>query len=175
MESPWLTHPKKFKRVHSAGKVMASIFWDSQWVIIIDYLEQDHTINSAYYAGKLRRLHQEITRKRGGKLTHGVLLLQDNAPARMSQVAMTAATGCRFEILPHPPYFPDMAPIDFYLFPKLKFHIHGTQYGSNEGVIEAVNEYLGDLEKAFYFEGIRKLKQRLAKYIALKGDYIKKY
>ena len=80
------------------------------------------------------------------------LLLQDNAPAHTSQVPMTAATECRFEILPHPPYSPDMAPSDFYQFPKLKSHLRGTQYGSNGGVIEAVNEYLGDQEKAF-FEG----------------------
>ena len=30
--------PKTFKTVHSAGKAMASIFWDSQGVIMIDYL-----------------------------------------------------------------------------------------------------------------------------------------
>ena len=40
---------------------------------------------------------------------------------------------------------------------KLKSHHCGTQYGSNEGVIEAVNEYLGDQENVLYFEGIRKL------------------
>ena len=54
METPWLTPPTKFKRVRSAGKVMASIFQDSQGVIIIDYLEQGRTINGAYYAGELR-------------------------------------------------------------------------------------------------------------------------
>ena len=43
--------PKKFKRVHSAGKVMVSIFWDSQGVIMIEYLEQGRTIHNA---GKLR-------------------------------------------------------------------------------------------------------------------------
>ena len=41
-----------------------------------------------------------------------------------------------------------------------------------ESVIEAVNEYIWDQEKALNFEGIRKLKQRLAKCIALKGDNI---
>ena len=51
-------------------------------------------------------------------------------------------------------WFPDMAPSDFYLFPKLKSNLRGTQYGSNEDVIEAVNEYLGDQEKAFYLEGM---------------------
>ena len=65
-----------------------------------------------------------------------------------SQVAMTAATECGFEIL-HPPYSPDMASSDFYLFTKLKSHLRVTQYGSNEGVIEAVDKYLGDQEKAF--------------------------
>ena len=69
MQSKQLKHPgsspsKKFKRVHSAGELMASIFWYSQEVIMIDYLEQGRTINGAYYAGELRRLRQEITRKR---------------------------------------------------------------------------------------------------------------
>ena len=36
------------------------------------------------------------------------------------------------------------------------------------------NEYLGDQEKAFYFEGIKKLIQRWAKYSALKGEYNEK-
>ena len=140
---------------------MVSIFWDSQGVIIIDYLEQGRTINSAYYAGELRWLRLEIARKRQGKLTCCVLLLQDNTPA--------AATECGFEILTHRPYSPDMAPYSpdmapsvYYLFPKLKSHLRCTQYGSNEGVREAVNKYLGDQEKA-YFDSIRKLEQRWAK------------
>ena len=68
-----------------------------------------------------------------------------------------------------------MAPSDFYLFPKLKFHRCGKPYGSNEGVIEAVNEYLGTRKKdSIRLEGIRTLKQRWAKCIVLEGDYIKK-
>ena len=65
---------------------MTSIFWGSQGVIMIGYLEQGRMINGAYNAGGLRRLHQEIARKRRGKLTCCVLLLQDNVPAHMSQV-----------------------------------------------------------------------------------------
>ena len=119
----------------------------------------------------MRGLRQKITRNRQGKLTLRVPLLQDNAPALTLQVAMTAATEYGFEILPHPTYSPDMAHSDFYLFPNLKFHLIGTQHGSIEGVIDAVNEYMWDQEKAFYFEEIRKLKQRRAKCIALKGEY----
>ena len=61
---------------------------------MIDYIEQGRTINGAYYAGKLSRLCQEIAIKRQGKLTYVFLLLQDNAPAHMSQFDMTAVTEC---------------------------------------------------------------------------------
>ena len=102
-KQPGSTSSCKFKSVHSAGKVMASIFWDVQGAVIIDYLVygQGRTINGAYYACKLRRLCQGITRKRRGTLNRGVLLLQDNAPAHTSHVVMTAATESELEILPY--------------------------------------------------------------------------
>ena len=134
MQWKHLGSPKKFKRISSAGKVMASVFWDSQGVIMIDYHQQGRTINAAYCAAEFRRLRKEIARKRTGKLTRGVLLLQDNAPAHTSQVAMTAATECGFEVLPHLPYSPDMAPSDSYMFPKLKSNLRGTQHS-----LEAMN------------------------------------
>ena len=137
---------------------MTSIFWDSQGVIITYYLEHHRKIYGAYYIGVLRWLCQVISRKRQGKLTGGVLLLQDNGHVHTPQVTMAAATECRFEILPHSPYSPDISPYDFYMFPKLKCHLRGKQYESHESAIEAENEYLGDQEKAF-FDGIRKLEQ----------------
>ena len=106
----------------------------------------------AYYADELGCLRQEIGRKMRGKLTRGVLLLQDNVLVYTSQVPMDAATECGFEILPHPPDSPYMA-TDFYLFPKLKSHLRGTQYGSNEGIIEAVNKYLGTRKRPSILKG----------------------
>ena len=66
---------------------------------------------------------------------------------------MTAATEYGYEIRPYPPYSPEMAPSDFCLFPKLKFHLRGKQYESNEGVIEAVNEYLGARKRPSILKG----------------------
>ena len=41
---------------------------------MVDYLEVRRTINGAFYAEQLRRLHQEIVKTRRGSLTRGVLL-----------------------------------------------------------------------------------------------------
>lgn len=56
--------PKKAKTVSSAGKVMASVFWDSRGIILIDYLEKGKTITGAYYASLLDKLKTEIVTKR---------------------------------------------------------------------------------------------------------------
>ena len=57
------------KSIHSSMKVTASIFWDSQGVIMFDYFELGRTMNDAYYACEFRWLGQEIARNRHGKLT----------------------------------------------------------------------------------------------------------
>ena len=53
----WKNHssppPKKVKVVSSAGKVMASVFWDAKGVAFIDYLQKGRTINGEYYANLL--------------------------------------------------------------------------------------------------------------------------
>ena len=84
-------------------------------------------------------------------MTQDALLLQDNAPAYTSQVDMTAVTICSFEVLPHPQYSPDLTTLDFCLFPNLKTNLCGRNFGSNEVVIDAIDEYLGDQEENFYF------------------------
>ena len=53
---------------------------------------------------------------------------------------------------PYPLYSPDLAPSDFFLFPKLKSNLRGRNFGSDEGVINAINEYLWDQDEDFYFE-----------------------
>jgi hypothetical protein len=36
--------PKKTRSVPSAGKVMASVFWDAEGILFIDYLEKGKTV-----------------------------------------------------------------------------------------------------------------------------------
>jgi histone-lysine N-methyltransferase SETMAR len=60
-----------------------------------------------------------------------------------------------YELLQHPPYSPDLAPSDFYLFPKLFFA--GQPFSSNQEAIAAVERYFADLTKNHYKDGIMAL------------------
>ena len=79
-----------------------------------------------------------------------------------------------YELLPHSPYSPDLAPCDFFLFPNLKKSLAGQKFESNEEVIAATEAYFADLQKTDFSDGLKKLKHRWAKFIELKGDYVKK-
>lgn len=61
---PGESRPKRPKTQQSAGKVLASIFWDSHGILFIDYLEHGKTINKQYYCALLDRLDTEIKAKR---------------------------------------------------------------------------------------------------------------
>ena len=50
---PGSLRPKKFKTQPSAGKVMATVFWDAQCVIMMDFLAKKSIITGAYYANLL--------------------------------------------------------------------------------------------------------------------------
>lgn len=86
---------------------MASVFWDSEGILFIDYLPKGQTITGSYYANLIPKLREAIKEKRRGKLSLGVLFLQDNAPPHRWEVALTAIRSAGFEVLDHPPYSPD--------------------------------------------------------------------
>jgi len=49
-------YPKKFRVQNSAGKFLASIFWDRDGILLIDYLPKGQTINAEYYLSLLVQL-----------------------------------------------------------------------------------------------------------------------
>jgi len=85
-----------------------------------------------------------------------VLLLHDNAPAHTSGVATSTAAECGYNLLPHPPYSPDLAPSDFCLFPLLKEHLRGGRYESDDDVIQSVEDFLYEQDELFYQTVIQK-------------------
>ena len=138
LESP---RPKKFKTQLSAGKMMATVFWDAKG-IMLDFLPKRSTITGVYYANLLDQLRTAIREKRRGKLSKGVLLQQDNARVHTCKVAMDAVEQNGYELIPHSSYSPDLAPSDFFLFPNLKKDIRGLHFRSDEEVVKVVEEWV---------------------------------
>ena len=171
---PGFPRPKKFKTQPSACKVMATVFWDAKGVIMLDFLPKKSTITGVHYANLLDQLRIAIREKRRGKLFKGVLLQQDNARVHTCKVAMDAVERNGYELIPHPAYSPDLAPSDFFLFPKLKKDICGLHFRSDEEVVTAVEEWVNGKDPDFFSSGLMALEHRWSKCITLEGNYIEK-
>lgn len=166
--------PKKAMTVKSAGKVMASIFWDAKGILLIDYLQKGKTVNGEYYVKLLDKLDTIIKEKRPGSHKKKIIFHQDNARPHTALITMAKINELKYELLQHPPYSPDLAPSDFHLFPKLKIFLGGKRFSTEEEVHEAVNQYFGSLDENHFREGIMTLEHRWQKCIDLKGDYVEK-
>lgn len=169
--APGESAPKRPKTQQTAGKVMASVFWDTHGIIFIDYLEHGKTINSDYYIDLLVRLKAEIIKKRPHLAKKKVLFHQDNAPCHKSKKTMDKINELGFELLPHPPYSPDLAPSDYYLFSQLKKMLRGKRFRSDEEVIAESESYFEGLDASAYKTGIEKLEKRWNACISAKGNY----
>jgi transposase len=72
-------------------------------------------------------------------------LHQDNAPAHNAFSVKQFLANKSITVLKHPPYSPDLAPCDFFLFPKIKSVLKGTHCVSVENVKAKTAEILNSL------------------------------
>jgi [histone H3]-lysine36 N-dimethyltransferase SETMAR len=165
---------KKAKTTFSAGKVMATVFWDSKGILFVDFLTERKTINAEYYSNLLKSQVKQAIRNKRRKDQKRVLFLHDNARPHTAKLTVHTLQELNWEVLPHPPYSPDLAPSDYYLFGPLKEHLSGQKFKNNEEVIAAAQDWLHHQPKSFYETGIKKLPGRWEKCVALQGDYIEK-
>jgi len=104
----------------SAGKFLASIFWDQDGILLIDYLLKGQTTNAKCYSSLLEQLKDILTEKRRGIFTKAVLVLHNSAPTHWALATQKKLVYLGFQCLDHPPYSPDLALSDYHLLPGLK-------------------------------------------------------
>jgi len=69
-----LPRPKKFRVQKSAGKFLATIFWDQDGILLTDYFPKGQIINAEYHPSLLVQLKDILKEKRRGKITRGSCL-----------------------------------------------------------------------------------------------------
>jgi hypothetical protein len=73
-----------------------------------------------------------------------------------------------FEVLKHLTYSPDLALLDYYLFPNLK----GRKCSSIEEAILAMDRWFAAQPKEFFLDGLKTLEQQSHKCVELRRKYV---
>ena len=124
-------HPKK---------IMLSIFWDYKGIIWYELLPDGTNITGHLYRLQLRRLKAKLIEMRPDR--ERVILLHDNAKPHTAIKTRQRLINYKWEVLPHPPYSPDLAPSDYHLFLSLSNFLKDRVYDDQEHL-------KNDLDKIF--------------------------
>ena len=154
----------------SAGKAMASAFWDVRGIKFIGYFEKEKNINPDYCiteAFEIRNRGKSLYLKKKKVLFH-----QNNALCLKSMKTMSKLHELGFELLPHPPYSADLASSDFFLLLGLKRMLAGKRFRADKEAIEETEVYFETKDKSYCENRIEKLYGRYNRCIALEGNYI---
>ena len=77
-----------------------------------------------------------------------------------------------WKVLLHPPYSPDLAPSDYYLFLSVANELGSRKLATRESFENWLSEFFDKGEASFYKRGIMKLASRWELVIEQKGAYL---
>lgn len=174
--SEWLSkgepRPKKVRQEKSKIKTMLICFYDSEGIVHKEFVPTGQTVNKEYYLEVLKRLLARITRVRPQYREPGSWsLLHDNAPAHNAILVRDYLAKRNVCVIDHPPYSPDLAPCDFFLFPKLKMPLKGCYFDDVDTIQMAVTRVLKAVPVEELEHSFQSLLDRCNRCIASEGDY----
>ncbi|UYV65641.1 hypothetical protein LAZ67_3004938 [Cordylochernes scorpioides] len=133
--------PKKARMSKSRINTMIIVFFDIRGIVHCEFVPQGQTVNSAFYLEVLRRLKRRIARVRTD-IKDTVKLYHDNATSHTAFIITNFLARSNTPVIPHPPYSLDLAPCDFFLFPRLKREMKGKHWETVENIQHHVTTFL---------------------------------
>ena len=153
-------------------KRLFTVFFNYQGSVAVDILPANTTVTGSYYAETvLPKVAQEISSQRPNSGTQNVLLLHDNASPHKTRAITRFLEENKIQVLPHPPYSPDLAPCDFWLFPLLKDRLAEKKFHRIQDLAKAVKSVLNAIPKEDYRKAFSDWLRRLQRCIDVRGEY----
>ena len=130
-------------------------------------------INRERYRTQLIRLKRAIAEKRPEYVTRheAIIFHHDNARPHVAIPVKNYLENSGLEALPHPPYSPDLASSDYYLFRSMQNALTGIRFTSEQGIKNWFDSFLATKPAQFFWDGIHKFPERWVKVIARDGQY----
>ena len=117
----------------------------------------------------INKLHPKIKKRRRGLISTWVILHHDDASAHTSYHVLSTIHNLRYELFRHPPYSPDLAPGDYYLFPFPKKYLKTRCYEDRSALGSSIRQCLNGLSKDDFTATIQQLPERWRKCISIDG------
>jgi histone-lysine N-methyltransferase SETMAR len=152
---------------------MLTIVWNPRGVHLIKVLEKGRKFNAGYYIAEiLEPLSRWCSIEAVGN-ERKLLMYADNVRPHTTNLSTQYFTENQMKSVPHPPYSPDLAPSDFYLFGYVKRFLAGLSFEDTDQLRAAVEGVLEGIEKVTLQAVFHEWMDRLRKCIITNGEYTK--
>ncbi|PNF27477.1 hypothetical protein B7P43_G08983 [Cryptotermes secundus] len=130
------------------------------------------TFNKKFYRDVLRRLREDTRGKRPEKWRmNDWVLHHDNARPHTAYIVQEFWAKNKMTVVAHPPYSPDLAPCDFFLFPKMKMKLKGRRFDTVEEIQAETQTVLNALTKKDFQDAFQMWQKRWDRCMRFQGDY----
>jgi histone-lysine N-methyltransferase SETMAR len=149
------------------------VFFDAQGVIHPEFVPEGQTVNGAVLF-RCNGMVTDANSLRPSRISQfkGMVSLHDNAPAHTARVVAHFLARKQVTVLHHPSYSPDLAPVDFFLFPKLKSQLKGKRFQDISTIQANVTEQIRSIPKDSFKKSFRSMYERCKSCIDRQGDYV---
>jgi transposase len=147
-------------------------FFNAECLVHHKFLPQRQTMNQTVYITVLQCLRDAVHLKQPRKLSSGTWLLHhDNAPCHTALSVREFLAKNSIPVVPHPPYSPDLAPCNFFLFARLKSTLKGKRFQDVVEIQLNTTQQLQAISKQAYQTCTEKWKDRWNRFIQSGGSY----
>lgn len=165
-------NPTKVRRARSTSKQMVACFFGKTGHVATVPLQERKTVNSEWYTTIcLPEIFGEI---RKANKRRRIILHQDNASSHVSRATTDYLSTQNIELMGHPPYSPDLAPNDFFLFPYVKNKLRGQRFSAPEEAVDAFKNHVLEVPQSEWKKCYENWFERMQKCIDHHGEYFEK-
>ena len=152
------------------NKLMLCIWWNWKGVLPYELLLENQMINSNKYCSQLDQLKAALDEKRSELVNRKrIIFHQDNARPHVSLMTKQKLLQLGWEVLIHPLYSPDIAPLDSHLLWSLQNSFNGKNFYFLEDYKRHLEQFFAQKDKKFWEDGIMKLPEKWQKVVEQKG------
>ena len=152
---------------------MILAFFDSKGLIYSKFVLRGATVNAAYIVKALASFMKNFKQKRPYMAARDWWFHWDNAHMHTAASVKNWLAARGIQMLEQPPNSPDLAPADFFLFPKLKKELGGHHMSKDDfkTIWEGVSRTVAAEDFAAAF---RRWYERCQKCVDIGGGYVEK-
>lgn len=165
-------NPTKVTRARSTSKQMVSCFFGKTGHVATLPLVEQKTVNADWYTTIC--LPEVIGEVRKNNPKRRITLHHDNASSHTANATTEFLSTQNVNLIGHPPYSPDLAPNDFFLFPNIKKKMRGQLFPSPEEAVNAFKNHVLEVPDSEWQNCFENWFKRMKKCIEHHGEYFEK-